>query len=366
MASGRLPDRPPPRLAARGVLALRRLLHRTADRLVPGEVALWEHSAAFGRTRILGALAEYGVADALADGPATAQELADRLGLDADALHRALRAIGVYDIVRLDRRGRFHLTPAGRALGEDHPHSLRAWIRYLNLASTQDAWAGVTQTIKTGDPSFPAVHGRSVWDHFAAHPDEEQLFATAMRKLTELDVPAIVATYPWPERGTVCDVAGGVGTLLAGVLRAQPGLRGVLVDSPGVLTEAEGPLSAAGVRERVTLSEGNMFERVEAQADVYVLKDVLHDWDDERSLTILRTVRAAMPHGARLVLVENLQKRNRIDPIASLVDVHMLTQCDGGRQRSVAELHGLLRSAGLRPGELRLTAQPALVEGIAA
>ena len=267
--------------------------------------------------------------------------------------------------MRLDRRGRFSLTAIGRALREDHPRSLGAWARYLNLASTQEAWAGIGRTLETGEPSFPAVHGRSVWAHFAAHPDEERLFATAMRKLSQITVPAIVARYPWPEDGVVCDVAGGVGPVLAGVLQARPRLRGVLVDAPGVLAEAEAHLDAAGVRDRVTPSEGDMFERIDAEADVYVLKDVLHDWDDERCLTILRVVRAAMPPGARLVLVESLQEPNRVDPVASLVDVHMLTQCDGGRQRSAAELHALFRGAGIRPGEVRETGGPALVEGIA-
>jgi hypothetical protein len=361
-----VPDRTPPRSLVRAVLGLRQLLLRAADRLVPPEVALFNHSIGFGLTRTLGAIAEHRVADELGDGKATAGALAERLGLDADSLHRLLRAGAVYGLVRLDRRGRFRLTSIGQALREDHPHSMRAWIRYLNLPSTQAAWAGVGDTLRTGEPSFPAVHGRSVWQHFADTPEEERIFATAMQKFTELDVPAVVEGYPWPDNGTVCDVAGGVGTLLAGVLQARPELEGVLVDAPGVLSEAEAHLRSAGVRDRVTLSEGDMFERVDARADIYLLKDVLHDWDDERCLDILRTVRRAMPAGARVVLVETLQEPGSPDSIASLVDVHMMTQCDGGRQRSAPEFHALMREVGLQPGEVRLTGGPALVEGVAA
>lgn len=361
-----MPDQPPPRAVARAVLGLRQLLLRAADRLVPPEVALFNHSIGSGLTRSLGALAEHGVADALADGRASASELADRLHLDGDALHRLLRAAAVFGLVRLDRRGRFRLTAIGQALREDHPHSMRPWVGYINMPSTQTAWAAVGESLRTGSPAFPATHGRSVWEHFADHPQDERLFAAAMRKFTELDAPAVVAGYPWPAAGTVCDVAGGVGTLLAAVLRARPELHGVLVDSPGVLAEAEKHLSDGGLSHRITLREGDIFERVDATADVYLLKDVLHDWDDERSLAILRTVRSAMPAGARLVLVEAVQEPNRPDAIASLVDVQMLTQTDGGRQRSVGELHLLLRQAGLRAGEVRLTAGPALVEGVAA
>jgi hypothetical protein len=150
------------------------------------------------------------------------------------------------------------------------------------------------------------------------------------------------------------------------VLRDRPELRGVLVDAPGVLEEAEAHLVSVGVRDRVELVEGDIFGELEARADVYLLKDVLHDWGDDACSQILRNVAATMPRSARLVLVEALQERNEPDPVASLIDVHMLTQCEGGRQRSVAELHALLDGAGLRAGRIERTFGPALVEGIAA
>jgi hypothetical protein len=242
---------------------------------------------------------------------------------------------------------------------------MRPWLRYINFDSTQRAYAALTHTVRTGEPSFPAVHGKSVWQHFAEHPEEEQTFADCMRRISEFDIPSITGGYPWPASGTVCDVAGGIGTVLAAVLRAKPGLEGVLVDAPGVLAEADRFLRERGVRDRVELSEGDIFANVEARADVYVMKDVLHDWDDERCRRILATTRRAMPPGSRLVLVENLQETNVPDPVGSMVDIQMLTQTDGGRQRSVAELHALLADADLRPGEVHLTAGPALVEGLA-
>lgn len=364
---GTAPRRPPPRAAARAVLALRDALLRTADRLVPAELAVYFQATGFGRTRVLGVMVELGIADALGDGALTAGELAARLELDADTVHRLLRAAATGGVVRLDGDGRFSLTRVGHALRADHPASMRDFVRYLNLRSTQEAWAAdaVAETVRTGEPTFGLVHGRSVWEHFSAHPEEERIFAASMRRVTELDLPAIVHGYPWPERGTVCDVAGGAGTLLAGVLAAGPDLRGVLVEAPGVLEQAERHLTGAGVADRVQLVAGDMFAGIEAAADVYVLKDILHDWDDERCRRILGTVRAAMPAGARVVLVEGLIERDEAHPVVALTDVHMLTQTDGGRQRSVAELHALLRAAGLAPGKVRRTAGPGLVEGIA-
>src|SRR4051794_8313609 len=301
---------PPPRRVVQAILRTRRALQALADRMVPAHVALFDKSIGIGRTHVLGAIAELGVADELARGPATAAELAPRVGADADTLHRVLRAAAVEGLVTLDARGRFKLARLGRPLRTDDPQGIRSWARYISLASTAAAWADLPESVRTGRSAFRRRHGLSVWEWFAAHPDEELLFAGAMRRLTEQNAPAIVAGYPWPQSGVVCDVAGGVGTLLAAVLEARPGLRGVLVDAPGVLAQADTWLSSRGLRARVELVEGDIFERVEARADVYVLKDVLHDWDDAACARILATVRATMPPGARLVLAEALQERN--------------------------------------------------------
>ena len=361
-----MPEFVPPRRPARAALRFRRRARNALDRVLPPDAMLWELSMSMATTHMLAAVAELGVADALADGPATAHDLAKRLDLDADALHRVLRALVPTGTVRMDRHGHFRLAGPGRALASTHKRSLNAWVRYLGHPATHTAWGAVAQTVRTGEPSFPLVHGTSVWQHFADHPEEERLFAEAMREATQMVLPMIVAGYPWPETGTVCDVAGGTGTVLAAILAERPGLQGVLVDAPGVLHEAEDNLRRLGVRDRVELREGDMFDHVDATADVYVLKDVLHDWDDARCMRILRTTRAPMPKGARVVLVESVQERCEPDPLVSLIDVQMLTQCDGGRQRSVGELQGLLEQADLEPGAVHLTAGPALVEAIAA
>jgi O-methyltransferase domain/Dimerisation domain len=357
---------PPPPAVVAAVIGARRALLALADRLVPAEVAVFDQLVGTAVTQSMGALVELGVVDALAEGPATAAQLAGRLDLDADHLHRVLRAGAVLRLVRLDRTGRFSLTRNGRALATAGPTSASHFLRYFSLRSTTLAWAGLADAIRSGRPAFPDVHGMSVWAWFAQHPEEERTFAAAMRSLTEVDAPSIVHAYPWPERGVVCDVAGGVGTLLAAILDGRDGLRGVLVDGPGVLAEAESFLASRGLRERAELVEGDIFERVDASADIYLLKDVIHDWDDERSARILATIRATMAPGARLVLVETLQEPDEPHPVASLADVQMLTQTDGGRQRSAGELQALLRGAGLEPGEVRMTRTPglALVEGV--
>lgn len=359
-----MPPVPPPR-AVDAALALRRALLWAADALLPAGAALWQRTMGLARAEVIGAIAELGVADELAGGPRTAAELAPRVGAEADTLHRLLRAGAADGLLRLDRRGRFRLTRLGRALRSDPADSLRPWARYLALDSTRRAWAGLTESVRSGVPAFPRVHGASVWDWLAEHPDEERLFAAAMRSMTEAEAPAIAGASLWPEHGTVCDVAGGAGTLLAAILERRPGLRGVLVEARGVLTEAEPYLAARGVGDRVQMVEGDLFGEIEAEADVYVLKNVLHDWDDETCSKILANVRSTMAAGSRLVLVEQVQERNVAHPFASITDLQMLTQCDGGRERSLAQLRDLLAGAGFTGERMERSGISMLVEGVA-
>lgn len=357
-----LPTIPPP-AAVDAAFALRRLLLRTADALLPATAVVWDRTMGVERTQVIGVLAELGVADELAGGAATAAELAPGVGADADALHRVMRAAAVDGLLKLDRQGRFKLTRLGRTLISEAPSSLRPWARYMALASTHAAWGDLLESVRTGRSSFERVHGAPVWDWFVAHPEEEQLFAGAMRGITDYEAPALAASAIWPDEGTICDVAGGAGTLLAAVLASRPRLKGILVETPGVLREAKTYLESQGILDRVELVQGDLFGDLRARADVYAMKNILHDWDDPTSAKIVATVRATMVPGSRLVLAEQLQERNVAHPLASLVDLQMLTQTVEGRERSREELFGLLEAAGLTRGRLERVGACALVEG---
>jgi hypothetical protein len=359
-----MPPVPPPPVVD-AALALRRVLLRAADALLPPWAAVFDRTMGIARTQVIGTIAELGVPDLLdSSGPATADDLAARLGVDADALHRVLRAAAVDGFVRLDRRGRFKLTRYGRTLLSDAPGTLRPWARYMALASTRDAWGDLPETVRSGRSAFERVHGKSVWDWFAAHPDEERLFAAAMRSITVLDAPAVAASSLVPDEGVVCDVAGGAGTLLGELLVSRPSLRAVLVEAPGVLREAEEHLRSRGVLDRVELVEGDLFGSLHAEADVYLLKNILHDWDDPTSARILSGVAGTMAAGSRLLLVEQLQERNVPHPFTSASDLQMLTQCVEGRERSRDELRALVAGAGLEPGRVERAGVSAIVEGV--
>lgn len=354
-----------PSSVVRAGLTLRSLVRRTTDLPLPPEGLLFDLSMGFAVTRMLAAVVKLGIADEIGAGSATASQIAARRGLDADTVHRVLRALAVHDVVALDGAGRFSLTRTGRLLRVQDPASLAPWLLYLDEESTQRPWSHIDQGMRDGKPPFPAVNGSSMWEYFADHPNEGSQFGAAMRRLTAVDLPAIVGCYPWPAHGVVCDVAGGIGTLLAGVLQARAGLRGILIDHPDVLTRADDYLQEHGVRDRVQTVAGDIFAGFTATANVYVLKDVLHDWDDERSAAILRSVRAAAPVGSKLVVIERDQPANTALFPTSMIDVHMLTQTDGGRQRSTSELHRLLREANFEPGSTYRTLGMSMVSGTA-
>lgn len=342
-----MPSTPLPVVLA--TLALRRRLKQLADRMVPPQIAMLDLGEGVGGVQVAAAMAELGIADVLADGPMTALQIAARIDCDDETTHRLLRGAVACNLCTMDRRtGAVALTRMGAVLRSDHPSSLRAWMRYKGMRSTVDAWGGLAASVRSGRSSFEIVHGMSVWDWYAAHPDEERVFAATMRQATEISARAIARVYPWPDGAVVCDVAGGIGTLLS-VIVAESRVRGVLVDSAGMLAEAERFLAERGVADRIDRVEGDIFRAIDATADVYLLKDVLHDWDDERCEKILSAVAASMPRGSRLVVIEYLQPRNRPNPFSPLIDLHTLTQRDGGRLRSKDELSELLVGAGLRP-----------------
>ncbi|WP_082694939.1 methyltransferase [Mycobacterium lehmannii] len=344
-----MPSTPLPVVLA--TLALRRRLKQLADRMVPPEIAMLDLGEGVGGVQIAAAIAELGIADVLADGPLTASQIAARIDCDDDTTHRLLRGAVGCGLCTMNRRtGAVKLTRTGAVLRSDHPASLRAWMRYKGMRSTVDAWGGLAASVRSGQSAFELVHGMSVWEWFAAHPDEQRIFASTMRQATEIAARAIARVYPWPDGAVVCDVAGGIGTLLSVVVgSSRANLRGILVDSAGMIAEAERFLAERGLADRIDRVEGDIFRAINAIADVYVLKDVLHDWDDERCGKILAAVAAGMPRGSKLVIVEYLQERNRPNPFSPLLDLHTLTQRDGGRLRSVDELSDLLIGAGLRP-----------------
>jgi hypothetical protein len=347
----------------RAVLGLRRLLRRVADALAPADLVMLEMTTGVALTHLLGAVARFGIADELAKGPASAPELALRLGLDEDALFRTLRALSTRDVFVMLSDGRFANGRLATALVSSTPSRMREWALYFSSGSNVAAWSDFAETLRTGASAFDRVHGMTVWSWFDSHADEREMFAHVMMGFTSNDAPAIASLYPFDEIEVLCDVGGGRGVLLSELLLRYPRLVGILAERERVLESARELLAARGVADRANLVPGDFFESVPPGADAYILKNVLHDWDDQTCRRILRVVRRAAAPGARLLVCETLLTQ-RSNPVASMSDLQMMVACSNGRERTLAEIQELLRSSGIRYSRHFEFPTIAVVEGI--
>ena len=283
------------------------------------------------------------VPERLAAEPLPLAELAAAVGADPDALFRVLRLVADHHIVTLEG-DRVGLTDRGRLLCRDHPASLSAAFATVGTA---DVAHGLTETLQTGQAAAPRVLGMGYWEYLAAHPDQQALFDQAMQQRAGALSLACVPVLDWPASGTVADIAGGTGTLLAAVLQATPGARGILVEQPLVLERAQPFLERHGVADRCRLHPGDLFAPP-PPADLYLLASVLHDWDDAHAARILAALARGAFRDTRLRIFEMLLPTDATPHRAKMSDVLMLLLFDGARERTVGQYRDLLEATGWR------------------
>jgi hypothetical protein len=298
------------------------------------EERIWNRLRGALGTRALAIVSELGVADELADGPRPLAELAEAVGADPDTLQRLLRALASDEVFAEDEPGVFRNTDASELLrrggGWDDFAHLFGGVWYLAVAELDPS----------GDPTFARTFGTDFWSWLAAHPDERAAFDRAMEQGKERRVERL-EPVEWRGDETVVDVGGGNGSLLVELLRLQPGIRGIVFDLPETVRDE------AKLGERIEFVAGDFFERV-PQGDVYILSTILHDWDDERAATILRTIREAAPAGARLLILDAVVPEGNEPSGAKWLDLLMLTLF-AGRERSEAQWRELLEAGGFEP-----------------
>jgi O-methyltransferase domain len=360
------PRKVPPKMIVKSVIALRNALIRAAELIAPPQMAVFEHVSGVGRTMVIATVARLKIADRLASGPKTIEELARETESNEDALWRLLRGAASLGVFTLRDDGRFENNRTSEVLRSDVFASMRDLAEYFGSKSNMMSWVDTGDTVRTGKNGFERVHGMNVWDYFGKHPSESETFARAMTNLTEFDASAIAVGYPFDELGVICDVAGGRGTLISAILSVHQNARGILFDEAHVLDHASTYLKDHGVEARVEKIAGNFFEKIPSGAGAYLLKDILHDWDDERSLTILKNIRAAMDKGTRLLILELVVEKSSTELPGPLVDLQMMTVTCEGRQRSAADFKNLFEKAGFRFERVVPLAMPiSIVEGFA-
>lgn len=295
-------------------------------------------------SRAVHVVAALGIVDHLLPGPATVEALAAATGSHGPTLARLLRALCTVGLFREEDDGRFSVTRLGEGLREGSP--LKTWAAWLARPSTWGMWGELEASVRTGGAAFPVANGAGIWDHYASHPVDGEAFNRAMTGNSRANAEAILRAYDFTPFRLIVDVAGGQGSFLAAVLGASPSSRGIVFDQPHVVPGTQKALAAAGLATRCEAVGGDFFSGVPTGGDAYVLKSILHDWDDADALRILAACRRAMSPAGRLLIIERVLSKETPE-LGRFRDLLMLVMY-GGLERSQPEFERLLVGAGFR------------------
>ena len=318
-------------------------------------------------SRCVYAVAELGIADLLADGPMSSAELARVTDTHEPSLYRVLRVLAALGVLEEHGGRSFGLTVVGERLRRDAPVGMRSWAVFLEGLGGVRPFGHILHTLKTGASGFDTEFGMGIFEYVSQNPDAAAIFDAAMSERTAAYAPSVAELYDFSNARTVVDVGDGKGTLLVEILRRHAHLHGVLLEIPTVAARAEAVHDAADIADRCKVIAGDFFERVPDGADCYVMANVLHDWDDARSIEILGNCRRAMTDGGKVLIVERLIPEGGSDAVPTLLsDINMLV-ITGGQERTNAEYGNLLESANLKLGNVHPVAAPyGVIEGAAA
>ena len=336
----------PPVRVARAATSVRTALQSLTRRMAPPQVALLELVGGFLGTHTAYAVAKLGIPDVLGAGPRTASQVAAELGTSPDATYRLLRAGAALGLFREDG-GRFALTTLGATLRSDGPDSMRPVVLMLGDPAYQAVWGRLPDSVASGSPGAEAALGVPMWQYLDQDADFAATFNDAMTRLSALDWPTVEAAYDFTPYSTIVDIGGGHGQLLARMLGAAPAAKGVLLEREPVASGAEQHLRDAGVQDRCRIEAGSFFETAPEDGDLYVLRRVVHDFDDDEAAAVLTTVRRHMPQTATLLLMESVVPPGNEPHFAKSLDLDMLVFV-GGRERTEDEFRALLDRAGFR------------------
>jgi hypothetical protein len=309
--------------------------------------------------------AKLGIADLLANGPQSVDDLAQQTGTHRPSLFRLLRALASLKVFAEEPGQRFRLTPAAEPLRRDVPGS--QWAMAVMMGEEHfRAWGELLYSVRTGKIGFDKVFGRPVFEFLSQHPEQAAIFDKAMVGVHGRETSAMLDAYDFSAFASVVDIGGGNGSTLSGILEKHPSIHGTLFDLPGVIQRAGVAVDAAGLSDRIHLVDGDFFESVPAGADAYVLRHIIHDWEEEKAIRILTNVRQAIARDGRLLVVESVIPPGNEPFFGKLLDLTMLV-IPGGQERTEPEYRDLLGKAGFRLVRIVPTAaEVSVIEGVAA
>jgi len=306
--------------------------------------------------------AKLGRADLLKDGPRTADELASATNSQPRSVYRLLCGLASMGVFAESDLHRFSLTPLAECLRSDVPGSQRS-LAIMTGEEHYQAFGQLLYSVQTGTIAFDKLYGMPVFDFLQKHPEQAQIFDEAMVGVHGRETAAMLDAYDFSGIRVLADIGGGNGSVLTAVLRKYPAMRGILFDLPGVVERAKTNIQAAGLFERCQVVGGSFFESVPQGADAYLLRHIIHDWDDEKATTILRNVHRAMSAGGKLLVVESVIPPGNEPSFGKLLDLAMLV-IPGGEERTQEEYQELYEAAGFRLTRIVPTkAEVSVIEG---
>ena len=330
---------------------------------IPPPLQMLQVMSGFWISRCVYIIAKLGIADLLKDGAKTAEELAAASGAHAPSLFRLLRALAAVDVLTQSDDHRFGNTPMSETLCEG-PASLR-WFAMTELGEEHyPAWGELMHSVRTGEIAFDKAFGEPVWEFFGKNPENARIFNNAMSGMTAQAEYALHAAYKFEGIKTIMDVGGGHGGFITSILERNPAMRGILFDSPQVIEGAQPKLAVARMTDRCQGIAGNFFESVPSGADAITMKWIIHDWDDDQSITIMKNCARALPENGKLILVEAVVPPGDEMHFAKFIDLNMLVMT-GGKERTEEEFRKLYEAAGCQLTRVVATESPfSVIEGV--
>lgn len=311
---------------------------------LPPQAVIIQMAFGFILSQALSVAAKLRIADILADGPKTADEIAQATNAHGPSVFRLLRALAKAGVFKRDDKNRFSNTELSEFLRSDHPESMRGIAHMICDKEHWMAQGSLEHSVRTGDVGFEHTFGKPIFEYYNEHPEEAAIFFGAMTSLSMSVGRAVAVTYDFSGVETVADIGGGHGILLKSVLKENPELRGILYDQPEVIAGAD-DIKNGEFGDRVELETGDFFKECGVDADVYMLKHIVHDWNDDESVHILSNIAKGASEGAKVLLIESVVEETDVPSLSGIMDLNMLAMTNG-RERTAAEYAEILERSG--------------------
>jgi len=335
----------PPLWLIKAINAFRAFLLRLNRNLFPANVVLYEQFELFWLLPSLYVAAKFDIATILKNKPLTAQEISELLDIDAENISRILRALASHGIFKQKPDGHF----ANNAMSEallDEPGSLRYMVLHHLGPVNWSLMSNLSYAVRTGKDAFAEKYGKEIYDYLADHPDESALFDKSMSNLSDLGLSPILHAYDFSRFPLIADIGGGEGFLLGNILAKNHKARGILFDTPPALNKAPAMLARYQVEDRIDVMPGDFFQTRLPAAGLYILKNIVHNWSDEKSVLLLQNMSKSMDENSRVLIIEMIVPTGNKPSLAKLLDIQMLATMTGGKERTEEEFRSLLRKSG--------------------